>query len=70
MYCNASTITSLNAHFWIKMFLVMDLFIQKEGQLDLKKVFKNGHFTKLDTSLLDLMRFSVFRFGKILCVIC
>ena len=36
------------------MFLVMDLLIQKEGQLDLTKVFKNGYFTKVDTSLLDL----------------
>ena len=37
------------AHFRNKIFLIMELFIQKEGQLDLTKVFKNGYFTKLDT---------------------
>ena len=61
---------SLNAHFWNKIFLVIEIFIQKEGQLDLMKVFKNGYFTKLETYLLELRRLSVFSFGKLFCVIC
>ena len=41
----------------------MELLIQKEGQLDLTKVFKNGYFTKLDTYLLELK--SVPTFGQL-----